>query len=150
MKKILLLLALMTSFSFAAQTPPAQAKAPEIKAELKAEDVPAVLNQIALEVTMGLPKRLDYITTVDRVTSKKNNIKYYYILNDDEDFVLSKFDKTRKNEFRNQIIKGAKSFLCQNANTLELMKKGAIFHYIYDLRDGKRYFSFFLEAKDCK
>ena len=64
---------------------------------LSAENVHIAVAQLASATNANLPQRLDFVTIFDRAVAKDRVLKYYYILNDDEDFMLSKFNKAKKN-----------------------------------------------------
>ncbi|MBO7370153.1 MAG: hypothetical protein J6U11_03785, partial [Campylobacter sp.] len=92
----------------------------------------------------------DFVTIFDRATSKGNTLKYYYILNDDEDFVLSKFKKDRKDKFLNDIKANVKNSLCSAEMSQNLLNAGAIFSYNFELRNGTKYSNFTMDKSVCK
>ena len=114
------------------------------------ENIHIALAQLAMATNSTLPQRLDFVTIFDRATSKGNILKYYYILNDDEDFVLSKFNKTKKNEFLNNIKTNVKNSLCAAGMSQNLLKAGATFNYNFELRNGNKYFEFSMDQSICE
>ena len=117
---------------------------------LSAENVHIAVAQLAGATNANLPQRLDFVTIFDRATAKDKVLKYYYILNDDEDFVLSKFNKTKKNEFLNSIKENVKSSLCSSEMSKNLLNAGASFNYNFELRNGNKYFDFSMDKSVCQ
>ena len=114
------------------------------------ENIHIALAQLAMATNSTLPQRLDFVTIFDRATSKGNILKYYYILNDDEDFVLSKFKKDRKDKFLNDIKTNVKNSLCASEMSRDLLNAGATFNYNFELRNGNKYFQFSMDKSVCK
>lgn len=155
MKKVLFSLALATSAIFAVET---SAQSVQIPAQnepqvvpLSAENINTALAQIAMQANSALPKRLDYITVFDRVVAKDKALKYYYILNDDENYMLTKFKKAEKDKFMNEVKTNLKNNICKSVEIINLMSFGATFSYHFEVKNtGAKYFDIMLTSKDCK
>ena len=117
---------------------------------LSSENVHIVLAQLAGSTNANLPQRLDFVTIFDRAVSKDKVLKYYYILNDDEDFVLSKFKKDRKDKFLDDIRANVKNSVCSSDLSKNLLEVGAVFSYHFELRNGTKYFNFKIDKSSCK
>ena len=127
-----------------------QNNAPVGSVALTPENVSIALAQLANATNANLPQRLDFVTIFDRAVAKNKVMKYYYILNDDEDFVLSKFKKDRKDKFLNDIKTNVKNSLCASEMSRDLLNAGATFNYNFELRNGSKYFQFSMDKSVCK
>lgn len=146
MKKVISVLCVGATLLFA-QTPN---QPQQEKIEITSENLPSALAQLAGATNSTLPLRLDFITVFDRAVAKDRVLKYYYILNDDEDFVLSKFKKDRKDKFLNDIKTNVKNSLCASEMSRDLLNAGATFNYNFELRNGSKYFQFSMDKSVCK
>ncbi|MBQ9877038.1 MAG: hypothetical protein IJM31_08215 [Campylobacter sp.] len=154
MKKILSGLCLASALLFAENPQPQSAQPPQPaqpqQVQITSENLPFALAQLAMATNSTLPQRLDFVTIFDRAVVKDNVMKYYYILNDDEDFMLSKFKKDRKDKFLNDIKTNVKNSLCASEMSRDLLNAGATFNYNFELRNGNKYFQFSMDKSVCK
>lgn len=151
MKKILSGLCLASALLFAENPQPQSAQpAQPQQVQITSENLPFALAQLAMATNSTLPQRLDFVTIFDRAVVKDNVMKYYYILNDDEDFVLSNFKKDRKDKFLNDIKTNVKNSLCASEMSRDLLNAGATFNYNFELRNGNKYFQFSMDKSVCK
>jgi len=117
--------------------------------EIKEEDIPKILSIIKDGTKDHLPMMLDDYTTLVDIVSVNNAIEYRNRINSSNEHVktILKADKGTliKTTFENN-----KSYLCSDYETRLLLKKGAVFVYVfYDLNDAEL-FKFSIQDKDCQ
>lgn len=117
--------------------------------EISEEDIPKILSIIKDGTKEHLPMMLDDYTTLVDIVSVQNAIEYRNRINSENKHVqtILKADKGTliKTTFENN-----KSYLCSDYETRMLLKKGAIFIYVfYDLSDTEL-FKFSVQEKDCE
>ncbi|ACZ12417.1 hypothetical protein [Sulfurospirillum deleyianum] len=140
MKKFLTILTLISTLL---------AENPNDLDEIKEEDIPKILSIIKDGTKEHLPMMLDDYTTLVDIVSVQNAIEYRNRINSENEHVktILKADKGTliKTTFENN-----KSYLCNDYETRMLLKKGAIFIYVfYDLSDTEL-FKFSVQEKDCQ
>lgn len=139
MKKILTILALISSL-FASDNTDFD--------EITAEDVPKILSIIKDGTKDTLPIVLDDYTTVFDVVSVQNVIEYKNLINTSNPNVkmILKADKgaLAKTTFENN-----RNYLCSDEETRLLLKKGAIFSYVFYDFTNIELFKFSVQNKDC-
>jgi len=140
MKKILTILTLISTLF---------ANEPTDFDEITTEDVPKILSIIKDGTKESLPIVLDDYTTVFDVISVHNLIEYKNLINTSNEHVkmLLKADKgaLAKATFENN-----RNYLCSDSETLLLLKKGAVFSYIFYDFTNIQLFKFSVQYKDCE
>jgi uncharacterized protein YPO0396 len=139
MKKILTIVALISTLC-ANETPDFD--------EITADDIPKILSIIKEGTKDNLPIVLDDYTTVFDVVSVENLIEYKNLINTSNPNVkmLLKADKgaLAKTTFENN-----RNYLCSDEETRLLLKKGAVFSYVFYDFTNIELFKFSVQYKDC-
>jgi hypothetical protein len=116
--------------------------------EITTEDVPKILSIIKEGTKDSLPIVLDDYTTVFDVVSFQNLIEYKNLINTSNPHVkmLLKADKgaLAKTTFENN-----RNYLCSDEETLLLLKKGAVFSYVFYDFTNIILFKFSVQYDDC-
>ncbi|NCD12541.1 MAG: hypothetical protein EOL93_08300 [Epsilonproteobacteria bacterium] len=117
--------------------------------EISEEDIPKILSIIRDGTKEHLPMMLDDYTTLVDIVSVQNAIEYRNRINSANEHVQTILTADKgtliKTTFENN-----KSYLCSDYETRMLLKKGAIFIYVfYDLSDMEL-FKFSVQEKDCE
>jgi len=103
------------------------------------------LKNVAVELNSKVPQMVDKITRLDEVIAYKNEVTYKYSI-----ISYSKADFTGKIETLFDGIKvNYKSKICEEKNGYFLLKKGAVFKYIFNDKNGDYLSSFKISNKDC-
>jgi len=117
--------------------------------EIKEEDVPKILSIIKDGTKDHLPMMLDDYTTLVDIVSVNNAIEYRNRINSANEHVktILKADKGTliKTTFDNN-----KNYLCSDYETRALLKKGAIFVYVFFDMNNAELFKFSIQDKDCQ
>ena len=117
--------------------------------EIKEEDIPKILSIIKDGTKEHLPMMLDDYTTLVDIVSVNNAIEYRNRINSANEHVktILKADKGTliKTTFYNN-----KSYLCSDYETRSLLKKGAIFIYVFYDMNNAELFKFAIQDKDCQ
>lgn len=117
--------------------------------EIKEEDVPKILSIIKDGTKEHLPMMLDDYTTLVDIVSIQNAIEYRNRINSANEHVktILKADKGTliKTTFENN-----KNYLCSDYETRLLLKKGAVFVYVFFDMNNAELFKFSIQDKDCQ
>lgn len=117
--------------------------------EIKEEDIPKILSIIKDGTKEHLPMMLDDYTTLIDIISVQNAIEYRNRINSANEHVktILKADKGTliKTTFENN-----KSYLCNDYETRLLLKKGAVFVYVFFDLNNTELFKFSIQDKDCQ
>lgn len=117
--------------------------------EIKEEDVPKILSIIKDGTKEHLPMMLDDYTTLVDIVSIQNAIEYRNRINSANEHVktILKADKGTliKTTFENN-----KNYLCSDYETRLLLKKGAVFIYVFFDMNNAELFKFSIQDKDCQ
>ena len=117
--------------------------------EIKEEDIPKILSIIKDGTKDHLPMMLDDYTTLVDIVSVQNAIEYRNRINSANEHVktILKADKGTliKTTFENN-----KSYLCNDYETRSLLKKGAVFIYVFFDMNNTELFKFSIQNKDCQ
>lgn len=117
--------------------------------EIKEEDIPKILSIIKDGTKEHLPMMLDDYTTLIDIMSVQNAIEYRNRINSANEHVktILKADKGTliKTTFENN-----KSYLCSDYETRLLLKKGAVFIYVFFDLNNTELFKFSIQDKDCQ
>lgn len=117
--------------------------------EISEEDIPKILSIIKDGTKEHLPMMLDDYTTLVDIVSVQNAIEYRNLINSANEHVQTIL-KADKGTLIKTTFKNNKSYLCSDYETRMLLKKGAIFIYVfYDLSDTEL-FKFSVQEKDCE
>ena len=117
--------------------------------EISEEDIPKILSIIKDGTKEHLPMMLDDYTTLVDIVSVQNAIEYRN-RNNSENKHVQTILKADKGTLIKTTFKNNKSYLCSDYETRMLLKKGAIFIYVfYDLSDTEL-FKFSVQEKDCE
>lgn len=117
--------------------------------EISEEDIPKILSIIKDGTKEHLPMMLDDYTTLVDIVSVQNAIEYRNRINSANKHVQTIL-KADKGTLIKTTFKNNKSYLCSDYETRMLLKKGAIFIYVfYDLSDTEL-FKFSVQEKDCE
>lgn len=117
--------------------------------EISEEDIPKILSIIKDGTKEHLPMMLDDYTTLVDIVSVQNAIEYRNRINSENKHVQTIL-KADKGTLIKTTFKNNKSYLCSDYETRMLLKKGAIFIYVfYDLSDTEL-FKFSVQEKDCE
>lgn len=140
MKKFLTILTLISTLL---------AENPNELDEIQEEDIPKILSIIKDGTKEHLPMMLDDYTTLVDIVSVQNAIEYRNRINSENEHVKTIL-KTDKGTLIKTTFENNKSYLCNDYETRMLLKKGAIFVYVfYDLSDIEL-FKFSVQEKDCQ
>lgn len=117
--------------------------------EIKEEDIPKILSIIKDGTKEHLPMMLDDYTTLVDIVSVQNAIEYRNRINSANEHVktILKADKGTliKTTFENN-----KSYLCNDYETRSLLRKGAVFIYVFYDLNNVELFKFSIQNKDCQ
>lgn len=117
--------------------------------EIKEEDIPKILSIIKDGTKEHIPMMLDDYTTLVDIISVHNAIEYRNRINSANEHVktILKADKGTliKTTFENN-----KSYLCNDYETRSLLKKGAVFIYVFFDLNNTELFKFSIQDKDCQ
>ena len=116
--------------------------------DFKEEDIPKILPIIKDGTKDMLPMMLDDYTTLVDIVSLNNAIEYRNRINNanpDVKAILSgNKDSLIKTTFENN-----RNYLCNDSETRMLLKKGAIFIYLFNDLNETELFKFSVQYKDC-
>ncbi len=116
--------------------------------DFKEEDIPKILSIIKDGTKDMLPMMLDDYTTLVDIVSLNNAIEYRNRINNanpDVKAILSgNKDSLIKTTFENN-----RNYLCNDSETRMLLKKGAIFIYLFNDLNETELFKFSVQYKDC-
>lgn len=117
--------------------------------DIKAEDVPKILSIIKDGTKEHLPIMLDDYTTLVDITSVQNAIEYRNRINSQNEYVQSIL-KADKGTLIKTTFENNRGYLCSDPETRELLKKGAIFVYVFYDLNNTEIFKFSIQNKDCQ
>ncbi|MBV5277628.1 MAG: hypothetical protein J0647_01005 [Campylobacteraceae bacterium] len=140
MKKILTILALISAL-FADNTSDFE--------EISEQDVPKILYIIMESTRENLPIVLDDYTTVFDIITVHNIIEYRNRINSENEN-LKKILKEDKATLIKTTFENNRNYLCTDYETKYLMKKSAIFVYVFYDLNNTELFKFSVQYKDCK
>ncbi|MDD3342445.1 MAG: hypothetical protein PHR87_02595 [Sulfurospirillaceae bacterium] len=139
MKKILTILALIATL-FAADNSDFN--------EIDQEDIPKVLSIIKDGTKDNLPIMLDDYTTLFDIVTLQNVIEYRNRIDSNNEH-LKKLLKENKPALIQTTFENNRNYLCSDSEIRYLLKKGAIFTYIFFDLNNKELFKFSVHASDC-
>lgn len=117
--------------------------------EISEQDVPKILSIIKEGTKENLPIVLDEYTTVFDIVTVHNIIEYRNKINSENEN-LKKILKEDKGTLIKTTFENNKSYLCSDYETRFLLKKGAIFIYVFFDLNSTELFKFSVQDKDCK
>jgi len=116
---------------------------------IKEEDVPKILSIIKDGTKEHLPIMLDDYTTLVDIVSVQNAIEYRNRINSHNEYVQSIL-KADKGTLIKTTFENNRGYLCSDTETRELLKKGAIFIYVFYDLNNTEIFKFAIQNKDCQ
>ena len=117
--------------------------------EIKEEDVPKILSIIKDGTKEHLPMMLDDYTTLVDIVSVHNAIEYRNRINSANEHVKTIL-KADKGTLIKTTYENNKSYLCSDYETRTLLKKGAVFIYVFFDMNNAELFKFSIQDKDCQ
>lgn len=117
--------------------------------EIKEEDVPKILSIIKDGTKEHLPMMLDDYTTLVDIVSVHNAIEYRNRINSANEHVKTIL-KADKGTLIKTTYENNKSYLCSDYETRALLKKGAVFIYVFFDMNNAELFKFSIQDKDCQ
>ena len=117
--------------------------------DINEEDIPKILSIIKDGTKDNLPIILDEYTTLFDIVSVQNIIEYRNKINSSNENV-KKILKEDKGTLIKTTFENNKSYLCSDYETRLLLKKGAIFIYVFFDSNTTELFKFSVQEKDCK
>lgn len=116
--------------------------------EITTEDVPKILAIIKDGTKESLPIVLDDYTTVFDVVSFQNLIEYKNLINTSNPNVKLLL-KTDKEALSKITFENNRNYLCSDEETLLLLKKGAVFSYVFYDFTNVILFKFSVQYDNC-
>lgn len=116
---------------------------------IKEEDVPKILSIIKDGTKEHLPIMLDDYTTLVDIVSVQNAIEYRNRINSHNEYVQSIL-KADKGTLIKTTFENNRGYLCSDTETRELLRKGAIFVYVFYDLNNTEIFKFAIQNKDCQ
>jgi len=116
---------------------------------IKEEDVPKILSIIKDGTKEHLPIMLDDYTTLVDIVSVQNAIEYRNRINSHNEYVQSIL-KADKGTLIKTTFENNRGYLCSDTETRELLRKGAIFIYVFYDLNNTEIFKFAIQNKDCQ
>ena len=104
------------------------------------------LFKISQSLNERTPIRLDQFTMLTTSYAENNTLTYRYII---EKINFNEIDKSEIDKFRDFLFSQIKNDGCTNDQIKQLLKKGAIFQYLYSTEENKYLFMITLKESDC-